>query len=104
MAMLEHYHLPGWPGLPLVYVGKTRWPDRRMAQHQGLQGPVSRFAEHVDFGRVEWFGPFPGAQLDQIEADHIHTFEPWANQQRYEDRRRPMLMRHETARTWRAAA
>jgi hypothetical protein len=98
------YHLPGWPGRPLVYVGQTCWPDRRMRQHQGLQGPESWFAGDVDFTRVKWFGPFPEAQLDRIEADHIHTYEPQANRQRYEEQRRLMLLRHESARSRRTAA
>jgi hypothetical protein len=92
------YHLPPWTRSRLVYVGQTTWPERRMAQHQGLQGPPSWFAEHVDFSRVRWFGPFPAADLDQIEADHIHTYDPWANQLRCESLRRPALLRHKTAR------
>jgi hypothetical protein len=92
------YHLPPHRGSALVYVGQTCWPERRMAQHQGLQGPASWFAGYVDFRRVEWYGPFPEADLDQIEADHIHTFEPWANKVRCEELRRPRLLRHETAR------
>lgn len=98
------YHLPGWPGLPLVYLGQTCWPERRMRQHQGLQGPASWFAGDVDFSRVQWFGPFPEAQLDRIEADHIHTYQPWANRQRYEEQRRLKLLRHESARSRRTVA
>src|SRR6201996_59620 len=94
------YHLPGWDGR-LVYVGQTRWPERRMAQHQSHGCAPSWFAEYVDWSRVSWTGPLrvSDRQLDQIEADHIHTFDPWANRVRCEELRRPRALRHHTARS-----
>lgn len=94
------YHLPGWDR-SLVYVGQTRWPERRMAQHQGHGRAPSWFAEYVDWSRVTWYGPLrvSDRQLDQIEADHIHTFKPWANRVRCEELRRPRALRHHTARS-----